>query len=188
MTHAQRTRYFKHFWPAACAANGWSARDEGRRKQVTSDCMAAIGAGDINSTSALGEDEVTALFCYLEHLANPDSLDLSARWVSCQEDYRTYNRARQADWHERKLYGRKPNKLDRDRFGGEASASGGPLDTLNPDEVRKRHITMASRHQKKLRAEGKPMTQPAPAASPRVCRAPTPPVPVPVGADEDWPF
>lgn len=152
MTPAQRTRYFKHFWPAACAANGWSARDDERRKHVTRDCMEAIAGPATDSTSKLGEDEVTALFCYLDHLAAPDDLNKSARWVSCQDDYRTYNRARQADWHERSLYGRGRNKLDKNRFDGETSASGGPLDTLDADEVRKRHLTMASRHQKKLRA------------------------------------
>lgn len=171
MTSSQRAHYFKHLWPEACAAAGWGVRDEGRRKKVTSDCMAAIGGPATASTSDLGEDEVTALFCYLQHLAAPDDLNKSARWVTCQEDYHTFNRAKQADWHERSLYGKRPNKLDRDRFAGETSAAAGPLDDLDPEAVRKRHLTMASRHQKKLRAEGR---KPAKAAKPAPA-APLPP-------------
>ena len=189
MTPAQRSRYFRDLWPAACAANNWSTRDEGRRKKVTADCMAAIRAPATDSTTALGEDEITALFCYLEFLADPDSpraLDKSARWVTCQEDYRTYNRARQADWHERSLYGHKPNKLDRDRFAGETSASAGPLDTLDPEAIRQRHITMASRHQRKTRGQKTEARKPKPPSVP----PPKSPDPVPASTSDeaDWPF
>lgn len=193
MTPAQRTRYFKHHWPDACAANGWNTRDEGRRKMVTAECMAAIAGPQTDSTSDLREDEVTALFCYLEHLAAPDDLDKSARWVDCQQDYRAYNRARQADWHERSLYGKRPNKLDRDRFDGETSAVGGPLERFDPEAIHKRHLTMASRHQKKLRAEGKATkaakaATPAPATQPPANRMETP-APAPAGVIiEDEPF
>jgi hypothetical protein len=113
--------------------------------------MAAVRGPDTDSTTALGDDEVTALFTYLLHLADPASLDKSARWVTCQEDYRTFNRARQADWHERAVYGNRPNRLDRQRFAGATSAAGGPLETLSADEVRKRHLTMATRHRQKRR-------------------------------------
>jgi len=154
MTSIQRAHYFRTLWPAACAARGWNPRDDARRKQTTAACMAAIRAPISDTTTALAQDEITALFCYLDHLAAPDSLDKSARWITCQDDYKTYNRARQADWHERALYGHRPNKLDRDRFAGETSAAAGPLDTLDPEAVRQRHITMASRHQKKQRIAG----------------------------------
>lgn len=191
MTKAQRTFYFKQLWPDACAANGWSVRDDNRRKTVTADCMSAIGGPDTDSTSGLGEDEVTALFCYLDHLAAPADLDKSARWVTCQEDYRTFNRAKQADWHERELYGKRPNKLDRDRFAGETSAAAGPLDNLDAEAVRQRHLTMASRHQKKQRREG--VTQPSPRkAAPEAIPAPQRGVSVPVGVtvaeDDGNPF
>ena len=155
MTTKERSKYFGELWPAACAAAGWNSKDNGIRNGVTAECMRAVRGPDVASTSLLEADEITALFCYLEFLAHPDDLDRSARWVSCQEDYRAYNRARQADWHERKLYGPGKNKLDRDRFQGETKAARGPLDTLNSKEVSKRHITFASRHQKKQREEVK---------------------------------
>lgn len=154
MTPNERKVYFGHLWPDACLANEWDVKNDAKRRTVTVDCMRAIRAPETDSTSALGRDEVTALFTYLIHLADPSSLDKSARWVTCQEDYRTFNRAHQADWHERALYGAGKNKLDRNRFKSATSAAGGPLDTLSEDEVRKRHITMASRHQKKMRREG----------------------------------
>ena len=155
MTPAARSTYFSKLWPAAALANEWDIKDEARRRRVTIDCMTAVRAPITDSVSKLGEDEITALFTYLFHLADPSSLDKSARWVSCQEDYKTFARAKQADWHERQLYGKGKNKLDRNRFKGETTASGGPLDTLDAEEVRKRHLTMASRNQAKMRAEKK---------------------------------
>lgn len=144
----QRKKYFGELWPAACLAHEWDVKDDQKRKDVTFECMRLIGGPETDSTSALKPDEITALFCYLEHLADPASLDNSARWVTCQEDYHTFNRARQADWHERAVYGPGRNKLDRDRFGGAASAAGGPLESLDAEAVRKRHLTMARRHQR----------------------------------------
>lgn len=155
MTPGQRKRYHADLWPAAALANEWDLGDDERRRRVTRDCMAAIGARITDSTSGLDEDEITALFCYLEHLGDGASLDKSARWDTCRQDYKTYARAKQADWHERQLYGQGKNKLDRNRFKGEASAQGGPLDDLDPEEIRKRHITFASRHQAKQRSEAK---------------------------------
>jgi len=110
-----------------------------------------IGGPKTDSTTDLGPDEITALFCYLAHLGDAASLDKSARWATCQENYRTFNRARQADWHEVKLYGKGRNKLDRQRFGGKTSAAGDPLESLDPDEVRKRHMTLANRHARRKR-------------------------------------
>lgn len=208
MTPRERTHYHAVLWPAACRAMGWSHKDQERRRKVVIDCMEAV-RGPLVTTSdpEFGRDEVTALFCYLEHLADQASLDKSARWVTCQQDYRTYNRARQADWHERKMYGPGRNKLDRNRFKGAASAAGGPLDNLDADEVRKRHVTMASRHQKKMRQAKAAV---APSISPRGGRgakpgqkpkggphAPEPvkpattttqkrPAPVPAGAGSVW--
>lgn len=153
MTSKERAKYFSELWPAACLANEWDVKDDARRRAVTAECMRLVRGPEVDSASQLGPDEVTALFCYLAHLADGASLDKSARWATCQEDYHTFNRARQADWHERSLYGPGRNKLDRQRFAGETSAAGGPLDTLDRDQVRKRHMTMASRHQAKVRQE-----------------------------------
>ncbi|HTJ77980.1 MAG TPA: hypothetical protein VL357_03215 [Rariglobus sp.] len=155
MTPAARSHYFIELWPAAALANEWNVKDDARRRAVTLACMAAIKGPETDSVSKMGEDEITALFTYLRHLADPASLDKSARWVSCQEDYKTFARAKQADFHERSLYGKGKNKLDKNRFKGETSAAGGPLDTLDAEEVRKRHLTMASRNQARLRKEKK---------------------------------
>ena len=154
MTPFARSKYFTELWPAACEGCDWNPKDDAQRRAVALECMRLVRGPLVTTSSpAFGPDEVTALFTYLIHLADPTSLDKSARWVTCQEDYRTFNRAAQADYHEHALYGRGKNKLDRNRFGGVASAKGGALDTLDAAEVRKRHLTFASRHQKKERAE-----------------------------------
>ncbi len=115
--------------------------------------MAAVRGPATDSTTLLDDDEVTALFCYLEFLAHPDDLVRSARWLDCQQDYRAFNRARQADWHEQRMFGGRKSKLTRDRFAGEKSAVAGPLEKFDPEAIRKRHLTMATRHQKKQRDE-----------------------------------
>lgn len=150
MTPGERVHYHKTLWPAACLANEWFIADKEKRQAVVLDCMRLV-RGPLVTTSdpSFGRDEVSALFCYLRHLADAGDLNASAEWDTCQQDYHTYNRARQADWHERKLYGTKANKLDKNRFAGAKTASGGPLDDLDPEAVRKRHMTFASRHQKK---------------------------------------
>ena len=147
--------------------------DEARRRAVTLECMRAVGGPATSSTSALGPDEITALFTYLAHLADGASLEKSARWVQCQEDYHTFNRARQADWHERATYGTSSKRLARDRFAGETSAAVGPLESLDPDEVRKRHLTMATRHRAKRKKAGAaapaaPVTPPVRSAAPEL--------------------
>lgn len=180
MTPAQRSLYFAELWPAACLANEWDVKDDARRRATIRRCMQLIGGPATDSSSRLGEDEITALFTYLEHLGDPASLEKSARWVTCQEDYHTFARARQADWHERALYGTSKNKLDRNRFKGETTASRGPLKSLDPDEVQKRFITMASRHQAKARAEGKPRPGSKKAKSQPVASRDRPPPPAPV--------
>lgn len=152
MTPDARKRYFA-LWQAAAVASGWNTKDEAKRRAVTTDCMRLVRGPVVKSSSDLGEDEITALFCYLEHLGDPASLEKSARWVTCQEDYKTFSRAKQADWHERETYGTGKNRLDRDRFAGETSAQGGALDDLDPEKVRQRHITAANRHAAKRKRE-----------------------------------
>lgn len=155
MTPATRTRYFA-LWAAACRCQKWPAKDEAFRRSVTRQVMEAVRAPVTDSTSDLGNDEITALFIFLDHKANDGDLIKAALWVEALKDYRTVSRAKQADYHERALYGsnkRKPNKLDRNRFAGETSALGKPLADLDPEEVHKRHITFASRHQAKQRKE-----------------------------------
>lgn len=186
MTPGQRSSYFL-LWADVCAVQGWSAKDNAKRQQATVDCMRAVRGPATSSTSDLGQDEITALFCYLTYLKTGDAdLDAAARWVDCQQDYKAFSRARHADWHEERLYGKtaKPNKLDRDRFAGAKSAVGGPLEKFDPVAIQKRHLTMASRHQKKARAQGlpKPSATPKPRGStapdfhpaPRATPAPAP--------------
>ena len=181
MSPEARSRYFGHYWPAACEAKGWRAKDEVRRRHTTGECMRLIRALQVESVTLLGPDEITALFCYLEFLANPSSLAHSQRWLDCQQDYRAYNRARQADWHERQTYGRSgSNKLRKNRFAGQQSAQGKPQETFDPEAARKRHLTMVSRHRTKLKKQqpgdlrfvaevaGRVVTGPAPAPVNRV--------------------
>lgn len=158
MNPQERVAYFRRFWPAACRVNGWNLNDEARRKQVVLDCMVAVqGPAVTTSSPAFSHDEVTALFCYLEFLAHPADLDRSAAWLNCQEDYHAYNRAKQADWHEAATYGPQGSKrLQRDRFSGQRSAVGAPLDEFNPEAIYKRHLTTAKRHEAKLAADRKP--------------------------------
>lgn len=152
MTPKARATYFA-LWQAAAAASGWSHKDEAKRRAVTTECMRLVRGPVVKSSSDLGEDEITALFCYFEHLGDAASLDKSARWDTCRTDYKTYARAKNADWHEEQAYGKGKNKLDRNRFKGETSAKGGPLDDLDPDKVKKRFYTMANRHASKLKRE-----------------------------------
>lgn len=194
MSPEERSQYFGHRWPAACKARGWRVKDDVRRRHETGVCMAAIRAEFTESVSGLGHDEVSALFCYLDFLAHPGDLKKSANWLDCQQDYRAYNRARQADWHERKTYGGRGHKLRKNRFKGQASARGEAFDPFDPAEIRKRHLTMRTRHEKKhgykpkkqqpgdLRfvaiIDGRPLVGPEPVK-------PAKPAPVPAGNAED---
>lgn len=154
MTPGERVHYFVTLWPAACSVKRWNHRDEAKRRTVTAECMRLVRGPQTNSTTALGRDEVTALFCYLDFLAHPADLVRSARWADCQTDYHAYNRARQADWHESKAYGEGGSKrLRKQRFAGSNTAQGEPLEPFDPAAIRKRHLTMATRHQAKQRKE-----------------------------------
>lgn len=69
MTPRQRSMYFGELWPAACKVQGWSVKDEHRRKCVT------FGATAEESTSALDQDQITLLFNKLKALADPQNFD-----------------------------------------------------------------------------------------------------------------
>jgi hypothetical protein len=103
MKPGARSHYHARLWPACCRVNGWKHDDKAKRREIVVRCMAAVRAPSaIDGTShpLFCDDETTALFTYLAHRTNPADLNASARWVQCQEDYRTFNRAHQADWHE----------------------------------------------------------------------------------------
>lgn len=150
MSPATRTRYFA-LWARAAAIKSWNPKDESQRHATVLACMVAVRGPQVTTSHTLfGPDEITALFCYLEFLAAPSDLLKSARWVDCQQDYHAFNRARQADWHEDKAYGRQGSgKLRRNRFAGQESAEGEPLDKFDPVAIRKRHLTMVGRHESK---------------------------------------
>ena len=187
MSPGTRKTYFA-LWVQTCRAQGWRSGDDAQRKAVTLECMAAV-RGPLVGTSdpAFGPDETTAIFTYLEFLAHQDDLDRSARWADCQTDYHAFNRARQADWHEQKAYGKGGSrKLQRDRFSGEETAVGGPLEEFNPKKIYARHLTAATRHQAKQRA-GKPDAVETPAPMQPPIRSTNVQV-VHHGIDQDTPF
>jgi hypothetical protein len=152
MTPKTRAFFFAEIWPAVCASQGWQENDRAKRHEVVATCMRLVRGPQVGSITDLGPDETTALFCYCEFLAT-GTLEASQRWLDCQQDYHAYNRAPQADWHERSVYGINKNKLDRQRFAGAASAVGAPQEEFNPEAIRQRHLTMASRHQAKQRRD-----------------------------------
>lgn len=157
MTPKTRVFFFAEVWPQVCASQGWPENDRAKRHEVVATCMRLVRGPQVESLNDLGPDEVTALFCYCEFLAT-GTLEASQRWVDCQRDYHAYNRARQADWHEHAMYGTNKNKLDRQRFAGASSAVGEPQEEFDPQEIRKRHLTMASRHQAKQRRDARTTT------------------------------
>lgn len=71
MTPAQRKLYHGTLWPAACIRQGWTVKDEARRKAVT------VEATGQESTSGLTQPQVTLLFNKLKWLANPTDYDLA---------------------------------------------------------------------------------------------------------------
>src|SRR5689334_10551627 len=108
MTPAARVTYHKTLWPAACLAQGWAARDDAHRRDVALLVMHLAGGPAVTTSSPeFGAAETTALFVYLHQLANPNELVAMEGRLKCKDDYITYHKARQADWHERQAYGKK---------------------------------------------------------------------------------
>lgn len=179
MSPEARSRYFGHYWPVACNAKRWRVKDEVRRRHTTGECMRLIRAPITESTTDLGPDEITALFIYLDHLGHPSDLLKAAAWVDVQTDYKAFNRARQADWYEKKTYGRAGSKrLRRQRFAGQQQAAGEPLEPFNPAAINQRFLTMKSRYRTKAKKQqpgdlrfvaeiaGRVVTGPAPVPAP----------------------
>lgn len=182
MTPAARVKYHRDLWPACCRAQRWDVRDVEKRRAIVLECMRLVKGPSVTTSSPIfGADETTALFTYLSFLADQASLDKSARWADCQEDYRAFNRALNADWHERQTYGPEGSKrLQKQRFGGRKTAAGEPLESFDPEEIRKRHITSATRH----RNHEKNKAPAAPAQ--RVIILPPPRVETPLQAGVDF--
>lgn len=151
MTPAQRTAYHAQLWPAACAAQGWTALPKAEREQIRRDvtrtCCTLIGVPARDSSTDLDEHEVTALFCYLKHLAEPDSVLVAHAWDECMRDHIAFNMSRQADWYQARTYGRTgAPRLARERFQGRATAAGSTFERpLTRDEAEQRLLTMRAR-------------------------------------------
>jgi hypothetical protein len=108
---AQKSKYFRYLWPDACAAQGWDPRDDARRRAVT-----LYATGDA-TTRLLDQHQITALFVFLAHLADPRSGEKMRQWECCRADRVKYNHARQAE-HWRRRAGYAPvGKLNMGRFG-----------------------------------------------------------------------
>lgn len=179
MTPAARVTYHKTLWPAACLAQGWDARDDAHRRDVALLVMHEVrGPSVTTSAPEFGAAETTALFVYLHQQANPNDLVAMEEWLKCKDDYVTYNQARQADWHERRAFGRQGSaKLQKNRFKGEQTAQQGPLEDLDAKAVAQRLLTMRRHNERRtgyqrrrpekgqILAGTKPASTPAPAAT-----------------------
>lgn len=165
MNKETRIRYFA-FWIAACKVKGWDARDQELRRGQVMFCMDQVGGPMVTTSDpAFARDETTALLVYLDHLAHPDDLVKAAAWVDCMKDYRAYNRAKQADWHEEEAYGAKGSgKLRRNRFGGQQKAAGDTFDPLDPKAIEQRFLTMRRANERRTGYVNPRDLAPAPAA------------------------
>lgn len=151
MNAAARRVYFTQVWPAAAQGLGCARSDEGARRAVTREAMRLVGGPQTDSIKELGPDEVTALFCYCRWLARKDDLRLLSAWMSCQEDYRTYNRVLQGHhYRDRAGYGKR-GKLERGRFGNRATGGMFEEARMSPAEAEQYLMTMRARAQGKER-------------------------------------
>ena len=148
MTTASRIHYHATEWPRACAVQGWSPNDAGRRRNVVLDCMFLVkGPAVTTSDEKFKAAETTALFTYLRHLADPDNITIKMRWDQCCADYVAFNEARQADYYERQAYGpRGSGRFARQRFAKKPTAQGDPAeDAPDSKATRDRLMTMRAR-------------------------------------------
>jgi len=178
MNAAARKLYFTQVWPAAAAALGCARGDDAARRAVTREAMRLVGGPATDSTSALGPAEVTALFTYCRHLAAPEDLRLLSAWMSCQEDYKTFNAVRQGDWWRERAGYKRQGRIDRQRFGGRPAGGLFNESALSPEEARQYLMTMRARARGKDKA-----SPPRPRrATPAAAAAPA------VAADDNCPF
>jgi len=142
MNPAQKAKYFRHLWPAACEAQGWDPRDDARRRACT---LYATGS---DSTTALSQHAITALFVFLAHLADPRDGEKARQWDLCKRDATTYNHARQAE-HWRRRAGYAPTgKLNRDRFGALFEEQISP-EHMTPEQIDQYLMTHRERARRK---------------------------------------
>ncbi len=142
MNPAQKAKYFRHLWPAACAAQGWDPRDDARRRACT---LYATGS---QSTTALDQHAITALFVFLAHLADPRDGEKARQWDLCKRDATTYNHARQAEhWRARAGYAA-TGRLNRERFGALFEEQVSP-EHMTPEQIEQYLMTHRERARRK---------------------------------------
>lgn len=206
MNRAQLIRYQAELWPAACAGQGWDVRDETLRRDVRRDCLEAIGvsASRADDIHCLDSAEITALFVFLDHLANPNHIGKLQTWTDCQADFRAFNVSRQADYWQRRGGFKGRGKLVRNRFARRDTAVPKPFqdDALDAKEAEDRLMTMRARTRRKEGRVGVPPATGAVPAPHQPDLIPPPPVNrvdayasvraavgyTPMGDDEDMPF
>jgi hypothetical protein len=110
---------------------------------------------DTDSTTTLGEAEISALFTYLRWLGSPQDLRLQAAWEDCQRDYHARNTALQGDYFRRKVGYDPQGRIMRERFAGK------PPSQMNATEAEEYLTTMRARAAAKRRREATTAT-PAP--------------------------
>jgi len=152
MNPSQRRIYFTQLWPAAASKLGCKRSDNEARHAATREAMRAVKGPATDSIRDLGAAEVTALFAYLRHLANPDNLRTLSAWMSCQEDYKAFNQTRQADWWRAKAGYKPRGRLERDRFGNRPHDGLFDEARMSPEESRQYLMTMRARAKAKTAA------------------------------------
>jgi hypothetical protein len=151
MTKETRAYYFGTAWPQACRAQRWDPKDDDKRRAVTLEAMALVHGPRYDSITLLEDAQITALFCYLRHLAQPENLTRARDWNDCCADYKAFNLSRQADFWERKAFGpRGAARLHQNRFAGRQRAASSEFTDrpLTEKEARDRLLTMR-KHAKK---------------------------------------
>lgn len=159
MNAATRRTYFVDVWPPAAKALGVARNDDAARRAVTREAMRLVGGPATDSVTALGSDEVTALFTYCRWLADQQNLRLLSAWMSCQEDYRTFNRVRQGSHYRERAGYAKRGRMDRNRFAGRAHDGLFEESRMSAEEAEQYLMTMRARargKERKARNPGRP--------------------------------
>lgn len=148
MNKTQRVKYHTQLWPEAAAEQGWARADEAQRRAATRECMRLVHGPDTDSTTKLLEAEITALFLYLRHLANPGNESIRADWNRCCADYVKWNTLRQGNYWQRKTGYQRGGKFEQQRFGGV------PATAMTRKEADQYLMTMRARVTRKAKATG----------------------------------
>jgi hypothetical protein len=149
---SQRTRYHAELWPAVCSSQGWDPRDEARRHSVTE-----YATGQ-ESTKDLTQAQITALFVFLDHLADPSDAGKAHQWETCKADPDKFNRLRQAEYWRRRARYTTTGKLNHDRFGVvfNEQLDASLLDDHQVDQMLMTNRQRAQAHQRRQKPERAP--------------------------------